>query len=133
MTRLKIGLSGKANEKVTFDKTAVNLGSGMISVYATPAMTALMEKASLNIVEQYLQENETSVGISLNIRHLAPTPTDMEVTAQAELIDIDKKRLVFKITAEDDAEIIGDGVHERIIVNKEGFLSKAHEKNKLTE
>lgn len=133
MSSIEIGLSGEANEKVTFYKTAVSLESGMIEVYATPAMTALMEKASCNAVENYLQEHETSVGTSINIKHLAPTPVDMKVFAQAELVNIDKNRLVFQVIAEDGKEKIGEGMHERIIVNKESFLSKAYDKNKVEE
>ncbi len=122
------GLTFTITQTVTPDKTAEALGSGTLPVYATPAMIALMEEASYKAVAPYLDEGSGSVGTLMNVKHLAATPLGMTVKAQAELLEIDGRRLVFKVTAEDACGIIGEGLHERFIIQNEKFLSRTNAK-----
>ena len=120
----------KANvtEMVTDLNTAKTVGSGSLPVYATPAMLALIEKASCSALEGILNDGETSVGTLLNVKHLAATPVGMQVTATAELIERDGRRLVFKVSANDECGLIGEGIHERFIVFSEKFTEKTYSK-----
>lgn len=129
-TELKPGLTGKKADKVTADNTAISYGSGSAAVYATPAMVGLMEAACLAIVDPLLPEGLSTVGISLNLRHLAATPVGMSVTAQAELVTVAGKKLTFTVQAFDDKEKIGEGTHERYIIEVNKFLQKAAAKAK---
>lgn len=121
---MKIGLESTASEVVTVNNTAATLGSGFLNVYATPAMVSLMEKAASNAVQTEIAANESTVGISLNIKHIAATPLGQTVTAKATLIAIDGKKLTFEVVAADEHKTIGTGTHERFIINVEKFLSK---------
>jgi len=122
---LKTGLIGEREELVTNKNTAMAYGSGGVAVYATPAMIGLMENASLSAVDPVLSEGMATVGTELNVKHLAATPVGMKVRARAELLEIDGKRLVFKVEAFDEKAKIGEGTHERYIINLEKFLAKA--------
>ncbi len=126
---LKVGITGESKTVVSEKNTAITHGSGSVPVFATPAMIALMENAALNSVEQCLPEGHTTVGTKLNASHIAATPVGMEVTARSELTEVDGKRLVFKVEAFDAREKIGEGTHERFIINKEKFMKKNEEKN----
>lgn len=128
---LKTGITGEARCLVTPETTAANLGSGALEVFATPAMIALIEKAAWQSVQPLLEEGCGTVGTALRVRHLAATPVGMEVTAKAELCEIDGRRLVFKVEVRDAKGIVGDGEHERFIVKNDSFLKKA--KGKLGE
>ena len=125
---LEVGIKGNNEVKVVAENTAKNVGSGMLEVFATPAMTALMESTACESVMPYLEDGEGTVGISLNIRHVSATPIGMTVFCESELIGIDRKRLVFSLKVSDEKGIIGDGIHERFIVNNEKFMSKANAK-----
>lgn len=125
---LKSGLIMEKSEIVTENNTANKFASGAIDVYATPAMIGLMENASYACVQPYLPEDATTVGIRLDVKHLAATPIGMVVTAKSELIQVDGKRLVFKVEAYDAREKVGEGIHERYIVNAARFLAKVAEK-----
>lgn len=114
----------EVKEKVTEDMTAAAVGSGDLRVLATPAMTALMEKAALGCAKSGLDGKDSTVGISLNVRHIAPTPVGMEVTCRAALVQIDSRKLTFSLEAFDEKEKIGEGTHERFIVNSEKFQNK---------
>ncbi|GAW92223.1 thioesterase family protein [Calderihabitans maritimus] len=127
---LKVGLKGEAKEVVTSNNTAIKYGSGSVEVYATPAMIGLMEKAALSSVDPLLPEGQTTVGTALNVRHLAATPIGLTVTARSELIQIENRKLVFRVEAFDSKEKIGEGTHERFIVDLERFLSRADKKVK---
>lgn len=128
---LKTGITGEARCLVTPETTAANLGSGALEVFATPAMIALIEKAAWQSVQPMLEEGCGTVGTALRVRHLAATPVGMEVTAKAELCEIDGRRLVFKVEVRDAKGMVGDGEHERFIVKNDSFLKKA--KGKLGE
>lgn len=125
---MNIGIKGVQSVTVTEENTAKKVGSGMLPVFATPAMAALMEKTAALSVAPYLGEGEGTVGISLNIRHLAATPVGLTVTCESELIEIDRKRLVFSLKVSDGVDVIGDGTHERFIINNEKFMAKAEAK-----
>ena len=125
---MNIGIKGVQSVTVTEKNTAKKVGSGMLPVFATPAMAALMEKTAALSVAPYLGEGEGTVGISLNIRHLAATPVGLTVTCESELIEIDRKRLVFSLKVSDGVDVIGDGTHERFIINNEKFMAKAEAK-----
>ena len=128
MADLKVGLKNMQEELVTEKNTAMAYGSGGVAVYATPAMIGLMEKASLSAVDPLLPEGMATVGSELNVRHLAATPVGMKVKAQAELLEIEGKRLVFSVEAYDEKEMIGKGTHERYLINLEKFLAKCEAK-----
>ena len=125
---LNVGIKGTQSVLVTEENTAASVGSGMLAVFATPAMAALMEKTAALSVQGELGEGEGTVGISLNIRHLAATPVGLTVTCESELIEIDRKRLVFSLKVSDGKDVIGDGTHERFIINNEKFMAKANAK-----
>lgn len=127
-TNLKVGLSASIETVVSSKSTAEELGSGNIDVFATPAMVSLMEKAALSAVSLHLPKGQTTVGTMVNIRHLAATPVGMKVRAVAELIGIEGKKLSFKVEAFDASEKIGEGYHERYIVDMERFREKVYAK-----
>jgi len=122
------GLTGEASALVDSSNTARTMGSGDLEVFATPAMIALMEKAATNALKEYLAPDSSSVGTVINVRHTAATPLGMTVTARAVLTCVDGKRLVFSVEAFDEKDKIGEGTHERFIVNCERFLAKTNGK-----
>ncbi len=124
MDKLKIGLKGIARDTVTENNTARAYGSGQVDVYATPAMIGLMECAALSAVDPLLSEGKTTVGIFVAVRHLAATSLGMAVEAKAYLKEIDGRRLVFQVEAFDGKAKIGDGEHQRFVVDAEKFLSR---------
>lgn len=119
--RLQVGLTGTAELVVGEAHTAPHVGSGQVHVLATPVMVNLMEAAALAAAERFLAAGYQSLGTGLEIRHIAATPVGMRVRASAELIDIDGRLLRFKVEARDERELIGDGVHVRVIVNVARF------------
>ncbi|MDD4699779.1 MAG: thioesterase family protein [Oscillospiraceae bacterium] len=125
---IAIGLKGLKSAIVDETNTALTIGSGKLPVFATPAMIALMETAASASVKPYLDEDSSTVGTSVNIQHISATPVGMEVRCESELIEIDRKRLVFKLAVFDECGLIGKGTHERFIINKEKFLSKTNDK-----
>lgn len=126
---LRIPMHGEARTQVTGDNTALKFGSGSVDVFGTPAMIALMEEASINTVDKKLPEGFATVGIELGIKHIAATPKGMNITASAELLEIDGKRLVFKVEAFDEVEKIGEGMHQRYIIELDKFKSRAQNKS----
>ena len=128
MTNLEPGLTGKAERVVSGADTALEIGSGSVPVFATPMLVALMECAAINSLGSLLPEGLTTVGTKIDISHTAATPVGMTVTAQARLLEVDRKRLVFEVSAEDGSGEVGKGRHERFIVDKEKFISRARGK-----
>ncbi len=115
----------KTLELVVEDKhSAINVGSGDLPVFGTPAMIALMEHASIELVRPHLEEGSTTVGIHLSVDHVRATALGTKVTATAELVAIDGRKLSFKIKAEDEKGIIGEGTLDRFIVYSEKFMAK---------
>lgn len=121
---LQPGRTGSATVLVTDAQTAPRLGSGRAPVFATPAMVALMEAAAVACVEDYLDPGQETLGIHLDVEHLAATPVGLSVTATAELVERDGRKLVFRLEARDDRELIGRGHHTRIIVDSTRFRAK---------
>lgn len=122
------GLTYTAVTTVTSDNTAAAVGSGDMDVFATPAMAALMEQASLLCVAHELPEGTTTVGCELNITHVRATPAGARVTATAVLTGIYGRRLTFAVQASDGRGIIGEGTHIRVIVDRKRFMEKVQEK-----
>lgn len=128
MSELKIGLVYETKKVVEEADTAAKFGSGGIYVFATPMMIGIMENAAMNCVAEALGQEESTVGIHLDVKHTAATPMGMEVRAVAELIEIDGKKLKFKVEAFDEKGKIGEGTHDRFIINVEKFMSRLEEK-----
>jgi len=128
-----IGLTGEARVQVGPELTARHLGSGAVAVFATPEMVRLMERAAVQALVDHLAPGQQSVGTLVNVRHLAPTPLGATVTARAELIAVDGRRLTFRVTAHDGQETIGDGTHERALIDLARFESKAKAKAEATK
>lgn len=124
MDKLKVGIIGRCDIKVTEKVSAKSAASGEMDVFATPMMIALMEQTADISVRPYLDEGFATVGTVVNIKHLAATPMDMNVYAISKLIEIDGRRLVFEVTAFDEVSKIGEGLHERFIIDKEKFMNK---------
>ena len=125
---LKVGIKGKYTITVDEAKLASSVGSGLIPVFATPYMIAIMECAASTSVAEAVGEGNVTVGTKLDVSHLAATPCGMEVYAESELIAIDGRKLVFKVEAYDEVEKIGEGIHERFIVGAEKFVAKCNTK-----
>jgi len=125
---LEPGLTGQASITVTDNLTAAALGSGNVDAFSTPALIALLEAAAIDALKGRLPEGQTSVGTGLNVRHLAATPVGMAVTARATLKEIDGRRLVFDVEAWDTVERIGEGTHERFIVDRARFEERVRSK-----
>lgn len=118
------GMKSEATTTVVHENTAASVGAGGVEVFGTPMMVALMENASWQAVLEGLEEGQVTVGTVVDIRHLAATPLGQKVRAEAELIEIDGRRLVFKVEAYDERQKIGEGRHERAVVLLERFLSR---------
>jgi len=125
---IKPGLHGAIEIVVGAQHTAPHIGSGRVHVLATPVMVNLMEAAALQAVEGLLPPGHQTVGIHLDITHVAATPVGMRVRAHAELSRVEQRTLTFKVHAEDEKERIGEGLHERIIINLERFDRRMQEK-----
>lgn len=125
-------LNIKGNEELLVDEnySAKTMGSGTLDVFATPAMIALMEKTAWRSVQDHLEDGQGTVGISLDVKHVAATPLGMKVRCESQLIQIDGKKLTFSVKAYDEVGLIGEGTHERFIVMNEKFQTKANEKRK---
>lgn len=119
---LSPGILGKTTIIVTEKDTATAYKSGIVAVFATPAMIGLMENTAHVSVQPYLEEGYITVGTEVNIRHIKATPLGMEVTADSELIEVESNKLKFKVTAYDEKGQIGFGTHTRYVVHAETFL-----------
>lgn len=124
MNDIKIGTLYVAKQKVTKNLLASEMGSGDIEVYATPAMVALMENAAMMCLLPYLEQEETSVGISISTTHTKATALNSDVEAVATITEIDGRKVTFSIIARDGLGIIGESNHERFVLNREKFLSR---------
>ena len=125
---LPIGLTGEACVVVGDELTARHMGSGTVKVFATPEMVRLMERAAVNALAPHLSAGQQSVGTMVNVKHLAATPVGATVIATAELIGVEGRRLTFRVNATDGIDIIGEGLHERALIDLARFEQKAAEK-----
>src|SRR5688572_12628677 len=128
MEQLRTGLSGAAELVVGEEHTAPRVGSGRVHVLATPVMINLFEAAALAAIEHLLPAGYQSLGTRLDVRHVAATPVGMRVTATAEVMQVDGRTVLFKLTASDEKERIGDGTHERVVVNVAKFDARVQKK-----
>jgi|SRR5690349_17738565 predicted thioesterase len=130
LSRVKPGLRGEAGLLVSEEHTAPRVGSGAVHVLATPVMINLMEAAALAAVEELLPSGHQSLGTVLNVRHIAATPVGMRVRACATVQRVDGRTVFFAVEARDEREVIGDGTHERVVVNVEKFDQRVQRKLK---
>ena len=128
MEGLVLGLAGKIERVVTEVDTAAHWGSRLVPVFGTPALVGLMESAAVQALLDHLPSDRTLVGGWIEVRHLAPTPVGMSVCACAELVEVEGRRLVFRIQAWDAVERIGEATHERFVIDVEQFVAKAKAK-----
>lgn len=127
---MTIGMKEVCMEKVTEAQTAAVLGSGTLPVYASPAMAILAEKTCMLCVAKKLAPGVTTVGISMNMRHISSTPVGMVVRCESELIGIEGRKLSFSFKVYDEAGLIGEGKHERYVVDGQAFTEKTASKAK---
>ena len=125
---LEVGIKGQRETIVTKENTAAGIGSGSLEVFSTPMMILLMEESCFMSVNDILEEGFTTVGTCVNVKHLSATPLGMKVVIKSELINVDGRALTFKVEAYDEKGLIGEGIHERFIVNNEKFQAKADSK-----
>lgn len=124
-----IGLRGHLEEEVTPEMSAARVGSGLVDVLATPMMIALIEKTCNECVLPHLEPGQGTVGTLVNVAHTAATPIGMRVWCDAELTDVDRRRLVFSVKAYDECGLIGEGTHERFIIDTSRFIEKVKAKS----
>ena len=121
---LEVGIKGQREIIVAKENTAAGIGSGSLEVFSTPIMILLMEESCFMSVADKLDEGFTTVGISVNVKHLSATPLGMKIVVKSELTKVDGRALTFKVEAYDEKGLIGEGIHERFIVNNEKFQTK---------
>lgn len=127
---MNIGLKYEQSSVVTAEQTAKILGSGTLDVFATPAMIAFIENTCMNAVKPYLNEGECTVGTLIDVKHTAASPVGISVKCECELVEVDRRRLVFNVKVSDNCGEIGTAKHERFIVNAEKFINKTNQKLK---
>ena len=125
---VETGIKGSADLLVTKECSALHIGSGTVPVLATPMMIALMERTCRMSVKPYLEEGQETVGTHVNVSHVAATPLGMSVHCESELVEVDRHRLVFRVQVTDAAGLVGEGTHERFIVNVARFQAKTDTK-----
>lgn len=128
LAKIVPGLRGVAELVVDEEHTAPRVGSGRVHVLATPVMINLIEAAALDAVEHLLPPGYQSLGTRLDVKHYAATPVGMKIRATAEVTGIDDRTITFRVAAEDEKEPIGDGTHERVVVNVERFDKRVQRK-----
>lgn len=128
MKAMETGIIGQEELVVNETNTAEALGSGSLAVFATPAMIALMEKTARLSVAPFLEDGQSTVGTLVNVKHLSASPVGMKITCRTELKEIDRRRLVFHVECSDEAGIIGEGEHERFIIDETKFMAKTEAK-----
>ena len=125
---LEPGLNAEVERTVSDVETAVHLGSGSLAIYATPALVALMENAAVHALEKYLPPGHTTVGGQIDVRHLGATPVGLKVRAHAELVEVQGRKLIFRIQAWDEVELIGEADHIRFLIEEKTFVEKVRAK-----
>ncbi|MGN6463495.1 MAG: thioesterase family protein [Pseudolabrys sp.] len=129
MRTIPVGAKGTYTLKVTPAHLANQFKDSMLPpVFATPMMITAMENAALNAIKAYLEPGESAVGTAVDIRHLAATPVGHQVTAEAEVTKVDGRRVFFIVTARDQTEEIGNGTHERMVVDVDRIRRKLDSK-----
>lgn len=122
------GIKGHLEQTVTDELCADRIGSGLAKVFATPMMIALIERTCNESVTPLLDPGQGTVGTRIDVSHCAATPVGMRVWCDSELTEVDRRRLVFSVRAYDQCGLIGEGTHERFIIDSDRFQQKANEK-----
>ena len=126
-----VGIKGAGDWFVTKELSALHIGSGTVPVLATPMMIALMEKTCRESVKPYLEPGQETVGTHVDVRHLAATPVGMDVHCETEVAEVDRRRIVFKVAVYDKAGLVGEGTHERFIIDVEKFREKTENRKQI--
>ena len=121
---MEAGIKNEKSIVVTDEVTASKVGSGLLPVYATPSMIALMEGTCAESVQPYLAEGEGTVGGGVDIKHIAATPVGMTVRCESLLKEVNGKKLVFEVNVYDEKGLVGTGIHKRAIINNEAFMAR---------
>ena len=121
---MEAGIKNEKSIVVTDEVTASKVGSGLLPVYATPSMIALMEGTCAESVQPYLAEGEGTVGVAVDIKHIAATPVGMTVRCESLLKEVNGKKLVFEVNVYDEKDLVGTGIHKRAIINNEAFMAR---------
>ena len=131
MTTLAPGLTATVELIVGESDLAMAFASGAVAVLATPRLIGLLEEAAFEAVQPVLAEGLTTVGVRVDVRHLAATPPGMRVTASAELIEVEARVLRFRVQAHDERELVMEGMHERAVVKRARFLERVAQKARV--
>jgi fluoroacetyl-CoA thioesterase len=125
---IRPGLTGSVEIVVGEEHTAPSIGSGKVRVLATPVMINLIEAAALAAIEHLLPAGYQSLGTRLDVRHIAATPVGMKARATAAVTKVEGRTVTFRVEAHDEKELIGDGTHERVVVNVAKFDQRVQRK-----
>ena len=125
---IEAGIKGSHSLAVTEAESAKHIGSGTVLVLSTPMMIALIEKTCRLSVKPFLDKGQETVGTHVNVSHMAATPLGMTVRCDSELIEVDRRRLLFKVAVYDEDGLVGEGTHERFIIDEARFQAKAEAK-----
>ena len=125
------GITNRLKQTVTDQMTADRVGSGLAKVFATPMMIALMEQTCAESVAPLLPDGQSTVGTHIDVSHCSATPVGMEVWCDSELVEVDRRRLVFLVKAYDTCGLIGEGHHERFIIENAKFQANTESKKSL--
>ena len=125
---IEVGLKAVATQEVTPELTATHIGSGSLSVYATPAMASLVEHTCASMVSELLPEGQTTVGVEIHLRHLAPTPVNSVVQIRAEVVSVDNNLISFNAQVFDEMELVGEAEHRRAVIEIDRFLKRVNTK-----
>jgi fluoroacetyl-CoA thioesterase len=130
---IKPGMTREETFLVDEDKTARHVGSGASRVLASPWLIAFMERVSHRLIAERLPDGFSSVGVLVNVRHLAPTPVDSQVRVRAEVTEVDGTRVTLFVQAWDHVDLVGDGSHQRVVIDQERFLRRVEAKRPGSE
>jgi predicted thioesterase len=125
---IKPGIAREESFLVDEDKTARHVGSGASRVLASPWLIAFMERVSHRLIAEHLPDGSSSVGVHVDVRHLAPTPVGSQVRVRAEVIEMDGTRVTLVVQAWDHVDLVGEGSHQRVVIDQERFLRRVDAK-----
>jgi fluoroacetyl-CoA thioesterase len=125
---LEAGMEREIKVRTLPEHSARNFYANLPNVFGTPILGGFMERVSAELINEHLQTGEQSVGISMNLKHLAPTPLGMDVRVKTEVTAVEGRKITFRLEAFDEVEKIGEAVHERFIINAEKFNSRVAQK-----
>lgn len=128
LPEIHVGLKAEATQEVTPELTATHIGSGSLSVYATPAMASFIEHTCASMLSELLPEGQTTVGVEIHLRHLAPTPVYSAVKIRAEVVSIDRNLITFNVQVFDEVELVGEAEHRRAVIEVDRFNKRVDAK-----